>query len=73
MEKRLIELVCSLRERIKQVNALLDSRIAEVINLFRSGFEGENQRVGDGPSSIGNQVINISIVLIFLIGIFGIY
>ena len=47
--------------------SLLDSRIAEVINLFRSGLEGQSRRVGDGPSSIGNQVTNINIVLIFLI------
>ena len=57
MEQRIVE----------KVNALLDSRIAEVINLFRSGLEGESRRVRDDPSSIGNQVTNINIVLIFLI------
>ena len=52
------------RRIVEKVSALLDSRIAEMINLLRSGLEEESRRVGHGPSSIGNQVININIVLI---------
>ena len=54
MEQRIIEKVSA------GFASLLDSRIAEVINLFRAGLEGESQRVGNGPSSVGNQVTNIS-------------
>ena len=54
MEQRIVE----------KVNALLDSRIADVINLFRTGLEGESRRVRNDPSSIGNQVTNINILFI---------